>query len=130
MKSFIKILGPPVLMAIKELEKVAVDMPQVCIMDTTFLRDVPYSLARDVGGRITERNTRVNWIGNYYKSHGVSITHERCENIISNSAESLGEYDFFFEWLKEPSSDQLNELLIKIDEALEPLGCFYKIVTK
>ena len=33
MISYIKIYGPPLLKAIKALEKIAVDMPEVCIMD-------------------------------------------------------------------------------------------------
>jgi hypothetical protein len=34
MRSYIKLSGPPVLKAIKELEKLAIQMPQVCVMDT------------------------------------------------------------------------------------------------
>jgi hypothetical protein len=34
MKSYVKIVGPPLLEAIKALEKMAIDMPEVCIMDT------------------------------------------------------------------------------------------------
>ena len=71
-----------------------------------------------------------DWVGTYYKSLGFIITKERCESIISNSGEKLGEYDFFFEWFKEPNMDQLNALIERIDEALSPLGCTYKITTK
>jgi len=55
---------------------------------------------------------------------------ERCRNIISKSGESLGEYDFFFEWFTEPSMAQLNELIDRIEKALAPLGCQYTITTK
>ena len=37
MKSFIKIYGPPVLKAIRELERIAIDMPEVCIIDTVIV---------------------------------------------------------------------------------------------
>jgi hypothetical protein len=34
MKSYVRIYGPPLLKAIRALEKIAVNMPEVCIMDT------------------------------------------------------------------------------------------------
>jgi hypothetical protein len=129
MKSYIKIYGPPTLKALRELEKIAVDMPQVCIMDTIFSREIPSSLAGDVGGRPQGR-TRIDWIGNYYETQGVAITEERCQSIISLSSDSLGEYDFFFEWLEGPSTAQLNMLIEKIDKGLHPYGCYYTITTK
>jgi hypothetical protein len=55
---------------------------------------------------------------------------ERCSNIISKVGESMGEYDFFFKWLTDPTSDQLNELIGKIDKALKPMKCLYTITTK
>jgi hypothetical protein len=129
MKSYIKIYGPPHLEALKELEKIAIDMPKVCIMDTTIIRGIPSSLARDVGGRPVGR-TRVDWIGSYFQTQGTAITAERCQSIISSSSDSLGEYDFFFEWLEGPSAEQLNMLIEKTDGALESLGCRYTITTK
>ena len=116
MKSYIKIFGPPILKSIRTLEKIAVETPEVCIMDTLILKDVPRSLASDIGG--------------YFSSAGVIIPVERCKNIISDSRESLGEYDFFFEWFEPPSVEQFNGLIEKIDEALTPLKCYYTITTK
>ena len=117
MRSFIKIYGPPVLKAIKELEKIAVDMPEVCIMDTIIEKELPYfSDPENIRG--------------YYSTLPAVITLKRCGNIISKSGVSVGEYDFFFEWFTEPTMDQLNELIEKIDEALVPLGCKYTITTK
>jgi hypothetical protein len=60
MKSYIKILGPPHLKAIKELEKVAVDMPQLCIMDTIFSSEIPSYIASDLRGMKVERQTMVD----------------------------------------------------------------------
>jgi len=117
MRSFIKIYGPPVLKAIKELEKIAVDMPEVCIMDTVISQALP--VFRDPEGTM-----------DYFSSMPVEITKERCNNIISKSGEMLGEYDFFFEWFTKPTMEQLNSLIGKIDEALAPLGCRYTITTK
>ena len=134
MRSFIKIYGPPVLKAIRNLEKIAVDMPEVCIMDTLISREVPASLARDIGGappaaRISDPIYSA-MAGRYYASSGISIPVERCSSIISRSEQMLGEYDFFFEWFQDPTTDQLNELVKKIDAALAPLGCRYTITTK
>ncbi len=116
MKSYIKIYGPPILKAIKTLEKVAVDFPEVCIMDTVIAVSAP------------QFNTQEG-IADFFGGPG-DITIERCSNIISNSGESLGEYDFFFEWFVDPSIDQLNDLIEKVDKALKPLKCMYTITTK
>ncbi len=129
MKSYIKIFGPPHLEALIELEKIAVDMPQVCIWDTLISRDIPSHLAKDVGG-ITVKRARADWVGTYYERHSVVIPVERCQSIISSSGDLLGEYDFFYEWLEGPSAEQLNLLIENIDGALESLGCRYTITTK
>jgi len=60
----------------------------------------------------------------------IEVTRERCESIISKSGESVGEYDFYFEWFTEPSISQVNSLIGSVDEALAPLGCKYTITTK
>ena len=127
MRSFIKILGPPLFETVRALEKIAVDIPQVCIMDTAILRDIPRSMARDIGEPF-EYPEYV--MGFFNKRTGVTIKTERCNDIISESGELLGEYDFFFEWFKEPSMEQLNQLMEKIDETLKPLGCLYTVTTR
>ena len=114
MKSYIKIYGPPIVKAIKALEKVAVDMPDVCIMQTDFAIGPP------IGGEP---------LMNYFGGPGV-ITEERCGNIISESRESLGEYDFFFEWFKDPTKENLHTLMGKVDETLSDVGVRYTITTK
>jgi hypothetical protein len=116
--SFIKIYGPPVLKTIKALEKISVDMPEVCIMNTILAGDYP----------IMYRDPTV--IADYFSTVSSDIEVERGNNIISKSGEKLGEYDFFFEWFKEPTTEQLNNLIEKIDEALMPFGCKYTITTK
>lgn len=116
MKSYIKIYGPPILKAIKELEKVAVDFPEVCIMDTVIATGGP---------QFSTQEGIADFFGGFS-----DITVERCSNIISESGEALGEYDFFFEWFVDPTMDQLNNLIEKIDTALKPLKCMYTITTK
>jgi len=105
------------LKAIKALENVAVDMPEVCIMDTII--SMHEHTFETVGGTME-----------YFRELPSEISVERCDTIISKSGEMLGEYDFFFEWFTDPSIDQLNRLIEKIDEALTPLECKYTITTK
>jgi hypothetical protein len=126
MRSFIKIMGPPLLEAVRELEKIAVDMPQVCVMDEAILLDIPRRMARDIGEPIEYPE----YVSEFFtRRTGVRVRTERCSNIISESGELLGEYDFFFEWFEEPSMEQINDLIGRIDEALGPLGCLYSITT-
>jgi len=49
MRSYIKLLGPPLLEGIKVLEKIAVDMPEICIMHQIFVKGLSPSTARDIG---------------------------------------------------------------------------------
>ena len=115
MRSYIKLYGPPVLKGIKELERLAINMPQVCIMDTIIASgQVP------MGGEDVYD----------YFSVGGPVTMERCGKIVSKSGEMLGDHDFFFEWFKNPTQAELNDLIQKIDEALAPLGCKYTMTTK
>ena len=120
--SFIKIYGPPLLKAIKALEKIAVDMPEVCIMDSV-ISGVP-----DYVNTFRDQDFATA----YFSSPGmpIKVEVERCNTIISNSGGRLGEHDFFFEWFSEPTMNQVNDLIEKIDETLTPLGCKYTITTK
>ena len=117
--SYIKIYGPPVYDAIKELEKISVDMPEVCIMNTI----IDSTLDPDV-------YKNPNYISSYFAEIPVNIQVERCNNIISKSGQKLGEYDFFYEWFTKPTVEQINELIKKIDKTIKSLGCRYTITTK
>jgi hypothetical protein len=129
MRSYIKVYGPPILEAIRELEKVAIDMPEVCVMDQVILKDLSPRIARDVGGD-TVGTVDVAVSGFFMQRTGVVVPVKRCHSIISKHGQKLGEYDFFFEWHEEPDASQLNTLIGKIDSALKPLGCLYTITTK
>lgn len=118
--SYVKIFGPPLLKAIKALETVAVDVPEVCIMDTQVIGFSGFDSA-GIGESA---------IQSLFSSIGVEVPRERCAKFISKSGEKLGEYDFFFEWFKNPTPQELNSLIEKIDAALTPLGCRYTITTK
>ena len=133
---FVRVLGPPYIDAIRALEKIALDTPEVCIMNTIISRSIPDYIAQDIGFAPVRSPTGpqdpriAGWASSYFSSSEVSVPVERCVNIISRSGESLGEYDFFFEWFKDPTAEELNSLLEKIDNALTPLGCRYTITTK
>jgi hypothetical protein len=114
MKSYIKIYGPPVLKALKALENIAIDIPEVCIMDT-LISASPYIQGPESAAAYFDRD---------------DIDVERCYTIISETKETLGDYDFYFEWFIKPDNNQLDRLIQKIDEALGPLGCAYTITTK
>lgn len=118
--SYVRIYGPPILKAIRELEKMAVDMPEICIMDT-ILANAP-----DLNSYLTDPGAA----GEYFSAIPINVKVERCGNIISKSGERLGEYDFFFEWFTEPTQSQVNDLIEVIDEKLAPLGCKYTLTTK
>ncbi len=129
MRSYIKIYGPPILEAIRELEKLAVDMPQVCIMDYVIARDLSPQMAKELGGT-TVQPSGGSVPGFFMQRTGVVVPVKRCHSIISKHGQKLGEYDFFFEWYEEPETSQLIDLIKKIDDALKPLGCLYTITTK
>jgi hypothetical protein len=129
MRSYIKIYGPPILEAIKALEKLAVDMPEVCIMDYVIARDLSPQMAKEIGGTPVQPSGG-SVPGFFMQRTGVVVPVERHHNIISKHGQKLGEYDFFFEWYEEPEASQLNDLIGKIDDALKPLGCLYTITTK
>jgi hypothetical protein len=116
MKSYVRIYGPPLLKAIRALEKVAVGMPQVCIMDTMIESNMP-SMAKPEG------------VENYFSAVG-GVPKERCDKIISKSGDRLGDMDFYFEWFRKPGDVEVNQLIERIDEALAPLGVKYTITTK
>lgn len=119
MKSYIRIYGPPIAKALRVLEKIATESPEVMIssyystiIPTPFTPDYPEAMSR------------------YYATMPDEIPVKEKEKLISKSGHTLGEYDFFFEWARDPSWEEVEKLLTKIDEALAPLGCRYHMVTR
>jgi hypothetical protein len=129
MISYVKIYGPPLLAALKALEKVAIDTPEVCIMDTTIQAAV--GAPKIPGASFGAGDISFDTAEGVMAFFGVdSISEERCDTLISKSGESLGEYDFFFEWFIKPTVAQIEDLIEKIDEVLAPLGVKYTLTTK
>jgi len=130
MKSYVKLYGPPLMKALKALEKIAIGMPEVCIMDTTIAAGigVPPMGTSVMGMTDTTLDTQQG-IMTFFGGEG-AITEKRCDTIISKSGGSLGEYDFYFEWFTKPTMKQVENLIERIDGALETLGVKYTITTK
>ena len=131
MISYIKLYGPPVYDAVKALEKMSINMPEVCIMDTIIASTIPsssYGPDDRMGGTpLIPGGT--SGVYEYFRDLG-EITKERCSNIISSSGGDLGEYDFYFKWFTNPNMEQLNKLIKLIDETLAPIRVRYTITTK
>ncbi len=137
MISYVKIFGPPVLKAVRALELIAVSMPEVQMIDTIIVQGLPDTISRDVGASPTQRAGHGSLglypggtVRRYSSSHDIAVPVERTMSIVSNAGERLGDYDFFFEWIQEPTMEQLFDLIERIDAALAPLGCWYRITTK
>ncbi|MCS7386377.1 MAG: hypothetical protein DRJ18_02125 [Candidatus Methanomethylicota archaeon] len=117
MKTYIKIYGPPILEALKALEKAAVEIskefPEVTFYD--FLGGTAIPLADYAAETL---------------NIPVDEAQVRVEKLISKSGWTLGDFDFYFEWARPPTFEELQKLIAKIDEALKPLGCYYTITTK
>ncbi len=129
MRSYIKIMGPPILEATRRLEEMAVDFPAVCIMDQVLAHPATPSSVGGGPGSPVNQDVALQARG-YFAARGITVSSERCETIISRHGERLGDYDFFFEWSKKPTREQVEELIGKIDAALKGLGCLYTITTK
>ena len=115
MKTFLKLEGP-VNDGVKALEKLALETPEVCIMDTYIQSEAPMF------------NTQTG-IMDYFEATGEAME-KRCSNIISKSMIDMKGYDFVFDWFKEPTKDQMDMIMKKIDDALKPLGVKYTYTTK
>ena len=118
--SFIKLNGPPIYDAIKALSKIALDLPQVCIMESG-MNLVDWDSLYDPDYIHTHLSSQLS---------PIEIDYERCSNIVSKSGIKLGEYDFYYEWFTKPTQEQIYALIQKIDEALKPIGCRYSITSE
>lgn len=120
-RSHVKIYGPPVLKAIKALEAVAIEMSKA--VDVKFSHTcLPYPTLS-----ISDPNDWDEYIKNMQKTY---VDCYEPVKLISNAHQLLGDFDFFFEWSKEPNMAEIRDLLEKIDKALGDLGCWYKMTTK
>ena len=133
MKSYIKLYGPPLATALKALRKLAIDFPEVCVMDSALQSELGLGSLRGPGGIAGAGgqgpSNSVDMVMGYFGGPE-EISEERCNTIISKSGESVGKYDFYYEWFNKPTVAQIEELIGKIDEALAPTGVRYTITSK
>ena len=127
MKSYIKLYGPPIAAAVKALRNLAIDFPEVCVMDSALEASLGLGSISSIGGQGSLDS--VSMVMSYFGGPD-EISEERCDTIISKSGESLGEFDFYYEWFQKPTISQIEDLILKIDEALGPVGVKYTITTR
>jgi hypothetical protein len=134
-RSFIKIFGPPIMEAIKNLEKIAAKMPEVTTLDSITDPSIPSFIALDIGASSYRLNGSADrsydvWSRRYANSRGVTLPRSKPEKVFDKSGANMGEQDFFFEWVKKPTLEDVKKLIQAIDESFIPLGCRYSITTK
>ena len=138
MKSYVKLLGPSIIEALHVLETITIEYPKVCMMSRAIIDNIPPHLGNDIGIMTSSRLPSndppklglTDWVMSYTRYRGLTVSHERCMTLISKEGSDLGEYDFFYEWLEEPSYEHITELIAKIDTKLSPTGCMYTLITK
>ena len=122
--------------AIRALELIAVSMPEIQTKDIIIVEGLPKTMSRDVGISLTHRAGSGSLglypggvVRRHFTSHNRSISVERTKSVVGDAGESIGDYDFFFEWVQEPTMEQVYDLIERIDVVLAPLGCWYRITT-
>jgi hypothetical protein len=123
MISYLMIYGPPLLEAIKALRKMSLGFPEVCIMD-----QVVGSHPEPMQLFTMDPEIATTFFSSTKGT--VEVDYKKCQEKISKSGQKIGDYDFYFEWFEEPSMEDLEKLISKVDETLKPLGCSYKMITK
>jgi len=114
----VKIFGSPLLEAFDELQKIAMAMPEM----------THYHLLM----RFVDASAGLGTLGEGDMPYpGVTdIPRKMTHPLISKSGHTLGDYDFFFEWGDNPTSNEMRQLISKIDQSFAKLGCKYTLTTK
>ncbi|MFH1179023.1 MAG: hypothetical protein V1710_01550 [Candidatus Bathyarchaeota archaeon] len=120
-KSYVRIYGPPLLKAIKALEGVAVTMSTKTEVKFSH-KCVPYPTRMQ-----SDKNDWNAYLQNMKK------TYTDCyepEKIISDASMTMGDYDFVFDWTSKPTITQIEDLIARVDAALEKVGVMYTLTTE
>jgi hypothetical protein len=117
MKSYVKIYGPPVAKALRALEKIAMESPNVQI--SGFYESYCFLSENEPDS-----------MNAYLASIPCEVPQKHRARLISKSGHTLGSNDFYFEWTENPSWQDVENLITKIDDAFAPLGCRYTIETR
>jgi hypothetical protein len=120
MRSYIKIIGPPIFEAILALQRIAKEMPYVTKRDVFIETKQP-----DFTDLDASRDFFMNTHLQDYPIHRYDQV-----NIIKKAEAVMGDYDFIFEWVRKPTVNDMIELVKRIDEEFSCLGCQYMIRAK
>jgi hypothetical protein len=142
MKTYVKIFGPPLGEALDELQRIAAEMPKVSHyhMLSGYEGAPPFPTSMVAAGWTPTGEPTIQY-------PVASLPEDRLSQVpsglptgagvqktmhpaLSRSGHTLGEYDFFFEWVEEPTWQQMRDLISQIDKAFARLGCKYTITTK
>lgn len=121
MKTYVKIYGPPIMDALKELQNIAGEMPKVAHFH--FMAGLEGLPGTSQGPEAVLAHS------SSYAAEEKTITMVK-KSSVSKSGHTLGDYDFFFEWEHDPTWFEMTELISKIDKAFSRLGCKYTLATK
>lgn len=122
MKTYVKIYGPPLMEALRELEKIATKMPKITHYHFLVGYTGAFSTTSVTMGQPYPPDTA--FLGT--AADAEKVTHP----VISKFGHTLGEYDFFFEWKEDPTWDEICGLISNIDKAFTTLGCKYTLTSK
>jgi hypothetical protein len=120
MKSYIKIIGPPLHEAILALQSISKEMPLVTHREVFTETKQPDFTDIDAS-RDFFMNTHLQ---------DYPIYRNNQVNIIKNGKAVMGDYDFIFEWVQKPTVENIIELVKRIDEEFSRLGSQYMMSTK
>ena len=118
MRTYVKIEGENVEPIVQRLAKLAVELPEVCVWDINLLNLGWYPYPNDYGP-----------FAGYFGMDSGELEKD-CDKIIAKAETDLGDSNMYFEWLKPPSSEQLNKLRNRIDGIIKHFGNKYKVTNK
>jgi hypothetical protein len=120
LRSYIKIIGPPIHEALLALKRIAEEMPEVSHREVFVETRQP---------DFTDMEATQDFLGNIHLQD-YPVHREGRARMIKRAEPMVGNYDFYFEWIRKPGTDDLMKLIKRIDAEFTRLGCKYTITTK
>ena len=120
LRSYIKIIGPPIHEALLGLKRIAEEMPEVTHREVFVETKQP---------DFTDMEVTQDFYSNIHLQD-YPVYREERGRIIKKSGVLVGEYDFYFEWIRKPGTEDLMELIKRIDAEFTRLGCQYIMTTR
>jgi hypothetical protein len=120
LRSYIKIIGPPLHEALLGLKRIAEEMPEVTHREVFVETKQP---------DFTDMEVTQDFYSNIHLQD-YPVYREERGRIIKKSGVLVGEYDFYFEWIRKPGTEDLMELIKRIDAEFTRLDCQYIMTTR